>query len=217
VDAFQTEEMKAVRRKARDYFGRGGAITSGDLTSLPDRVWRDLLGTPDTSIGSVSNDRAGLSVRALIIDEASSHSPRLGLNLLSRWISRETEGSPEARLFRLARQAGTAAHVFEAGVLAAREKGLFASSLMGFREVQESLAGLVSGVETLRLGACRVCHLLDHGERERGEAESIPLYAKGLTLLRDARSLALGLLGEAWTKDNLPEDESPSENERNRS
>ena len=88
---------------------------------------------------------------------------------------------------------------------------------MGFRDVQENLAGLISGVETMRLGVCRVCHLLDHGERERAGAESIQLYDKALTLERDALSLALGLLGEAWTKENLPEDESPSENERNRS
>lgn len=216
MDAFQTEEMKAVRRKARDCFKRGGAFTSGDLTSLADRVWRDLGISPVGDGFPAFSGSAGVSDGVLIIEEASFYRPRLGLDLMRRRLSGEAASSPEERLFRLARIIGTAAHIFEAGALAARDKGLFASSLMGFREVQESLAGLVSGVETLRLGACRVCHLLDHGERERGGAESIQLYDKALTLERDALSLALGLLGEAWTKDNIPEDESPSEHERNR-
>lgn len=211
MDAFQTEEMKALRRKARDYFGRGGAFTSGDLTSLADGVWRDLVGTPDASIGSVSNGRAGLSVRTLIIEEASFYRPRLGLDLMKRWLFGEAGSSPEERLFRLARIVGTAAHVFEAGAREARDRGFFESSLMGCRELQEGLAGLASGVEILRLGSCRICHLLARGERDRGEAESVPLYEKALALGREARSVALGLLGEVWTRDNLPGDEFSSE------
>jgi hypothetical protein len=156
-----------------------------------------------------------LSERVLIIEEAALYSPRLGRALL-RWRASKVPGGPvEDRLYRLASIAGTAAHVFEAGTRTARDKGLFASSLMGFREIQESLAGLASGVELLRLGACRICRLLDQGRRDRGETESALLHAMALTLLRDARSVAAGLLGAAWLKDNIPLDESSSPNERN--
>jgi hypothetical protein len=130
---------------------------------------------------------------------------------MKRWISGEAGSSPEERLFRLARIVGTAAFVFEAGAREARGRGFFESSLMSCRERQEGLAGLASGVEILRLGACRLCHLLARGERDRGEAESVPLYEKALALGREARSVALSLLGEVWTRDNLAEDEFSSE------
>jgi len=153
----------------------------------------------------------------LIIEEASYYKPRLGLDLMKRWMSGEAGSSLDGRLVRLARLVGTAAHVFEAGARAARDKGYFESSLMGCRELQESLAGLASGVEVLRLGACRICHLLTRGERDRGEAELALLYEKALALDRKARSVAVGLLGEAWTRDSLPGDEFSSECERSRS
>jgi hypothetical protein len=86
---------------------------------------------------------------------------------------------------------------------------------MACRELQEDLAGLASGVEILRLGACRLCHLLDRGERGRGEAELTGLYEKALALGRETGSVALGLLGEAWTRDNLSGQEFSSEHERN--
>lgn len=183
--------MKEVRRKARAHF-RSGASS----------------GSP------FANDRPGLEARAMVVDEASSHRPKRGLEILDRLLSRETEGSPEARLLRSAGLAGTAACVFEAASAAARERGFFASSLMGFRAVQESLAGLYAGTEALRLGACRVCSLLERGERERGEAESLPLHAKALALAREARALALEMLGEAWVSENLPGDGSPDAEER---
>ncbi len=158
-----------------------------------------------------------VSEGVLIIEEASSFNPRLGLDLMKRWTSGEAGSSPEGRLFRLARLVGTAAHVFEAGAREARDKGYFESSLMGCRELQESLAGLASGIEILRLGACRICHLLARGERDRGEAELALLYEKALALDREARSVAVGLLGEVWMRDGLPGDEFSSECERSRS
>jgi len=193
VDAFWTEAQTTFRRKARDHFRRNLGISPGGD------------GFPAFS-GS-----AGVSEGVLIIEEASLYRPRLGLDLMKRWISGEAESSPEKRLFRLARIVGTAGYVFEAGVREARDRGFFESSLMGCRELQEGLAGLASGVEILRLGACRLCYLLARGERDRGEAESVLLYEKALALGREARSVALGLLGEAWTRDNLPGDQFSSE------
>lgn len=183
--------MREARRKARAHFRSGAA-----------------------SCSPLADDRSGLEARAIVIDEASSHRPRRGLEVLDLFLSRETEGSPEARLLRSAGLAGTAACVFEAASAAARESGFFASSLMGFREVQESLACLYTGAEALRLGACRVCSLLERGERGGGEAESLRLHAKARALARDARAVALKLLGEAWVRENLPGDGSPEAEER---
>jgi len=199
VDAFWTEAQTTFRRKARDYFRRGPGI-SPDAEGFP-----AFFGSVDVSEG------------VLIIEEASSYRPRLGLDLMKRWMSGEAGGSPEGRLFRLARLVGTAAHVFEAGAREARDKGYFESSLMGCRELQESLAGLASVIEILRLGACRICHLLARGERDRGEAELALLYEKAFALDHEARSVAAELLGEVWTRDGLPGDEFSSECERNRS
>ncbi|MBE3110161.1 MAG: hypothetical protein IMZ46_06535 [Acidobacteria bacterium] len=202
MDAFWTEEQTTLRSKARDYFRREGEA----LPSLS--ILRDLGISPG---GDGFPVFSGVSEGVLIIEEASLYRPRLGLDLMNWRLSGEAGSSPEERLFRLARIVGTAAHVFEVGAREARDLGFFESSLMGCRELQEGLAGLASGVEILRLGACRLCHLLARGDRGRGEAESVPLYEKALALGREARSVALSLLGEAWTRDNLAEDEFSSE------
>ena len=204
MDAFWTEEQTTLRRKARDYFRR-------HVSTPPMSNRRDLGISRDRDGFPVFSGSAGVSEGVLIIEEASCYRPRLGLDLMKRRLSGEAGSSPEERLFRLARIVGTAAHVFEAGAREARDRGFFESSLMGCRELQEGLAGLVCRVEILRLGACRICHLLERGERDRGEAESVPLYEKALALVREARSVALGLLGEVWTRDNLQGDEFSSE------
>jgi hypothetical protein len=215
VDTFWTIEETIFRRKARDYFCRQDDPFRTPASAKPARIWRDLGGARDAAGGKASPAGVILSERVLIIEEAALYSPRLGRALL-RWRASEALGDPvEDRLCRLASIAGTAAYVFEAGTRTARYNGLFASSLMGFREIQESLAGLACGVELLRLGTCRVCRLLDQGRRDLGETESALLHAKALTLLRDARSVAVGLLGAAWLKKNIPRDESSSPNERN--
>lgn len=208
MDEFWSAEQISFRRRAHDYFLRPGLSLSAAAGVTPAMILGDF--------GSADGP-ATLSQSVLIIEEASLHSSRLGRDLLRRGFSRGPEGPAEDRLCHLAWMTGTAAHVFEVGARAARAKGLFASSLMGCRELQEGLAGLSCGVEILRLGICRVCHLLDKGERERGELESILLLEKAGALLHDARSLAAGLLGDAWIRDNIDGDEygSPSLNERN--
>ena len=211
MDAFWTEEQTTLRRKARDYFRREGEALCRGVSTPSMSIRRDLGISPDGDGFPAISGSAGVSEGVLIIEEASFYRPRLGLDLLNRWLSGEAGRSPEERLFRLALIVGTAAHVFEAGAQEARDRGFFESSLMGCRELQEGLAGLACRVEILRLGACRICHLLERGERDRGEAESVSLYEKGLALVREARSVALGLLGEVWTRDNLQGDEFSSE------
>ena len=211
MDAFWTKEQTTLRRKARDYFRREGEALCRDVSTLPMSNRRDLGISRDGDGFPVFSGTAGVSEGVLIIEEASCYRPQLGLDLMKRRLSGEAGSSPEERLFRLARIVGTAAYVFEAGAREARDRGFFESSLMGCRELQEGLAGLACRVEILRLGACRICHLLERGERDRGEAESVPLYKKALALVCEARSVALGLLGEVWTRDNLPGDEFSSE------
>jgi hypothetical protein len=211
VDAFWTEEQTTLRRKARDYFRREGEALCRGVSRPSLSILRDLGISPAGDGFPAFSGSAGVNEGVLIIEEASLYRPRLGLDLMKRWLSGQAGSSPEIRLFRLARIVGTAAYVFDAGAREARDRGFFESSLMSCRELQEGLAGLASGVEVLRLGACRLCYLLARGERDRGEAESVLLYEKALALGREARSVAINLLGEAWTRDNLPEDEFSSE------
>ena len=211
MDAFWTEDQTTLRRKARDYFCREGEALCRGASKPSPSILRDLGISPGSDGFPAFSGSAGVIEWVLIIEEASVYRPRLGLDLMKQWISGEAGSSPEKRLFRLARIVGTAAHIFEAGVREARDRGFFESSLMGCRELQEGLAGLASGVEILRLGACRICYLIARGERDQAEAESVPLYEKALALGREARSVALRLLGEVWIRDNLPGDEFSSE------
>jgi hypothetical protein len=110
--------------------------------------------------------------------------------------------------------AGTADIVVEAGARAARERGDFSSSLMGCREVQESLAGLIARAELVRFGAGRMCLLLERGERDRAALESAPLDARAGELAAATRAVALSLLGEAWVRTHLDAGGGPSADER---
>jgi hypothetical protein len=85
---------------------------------------------------------------------------------------------------------------------------------MDFREVQERLAGLVSGAELARLGACRLCRLLERGKTERASLESGAFSARAAALEAEVRSVAGSLLGSSWAADRLPADEAPTANER---
>jgi len=113
--------------------------------------------------------------------------------------------------------AGTADAVVEAGARAARERGDFASSLMGCREVQESLAGLIARAELVRFGARRMCLLLERGERDRAALEAVPLESRAGELASATRAVALALLGEDWVRTNLDRDGGSSADERTRS
>jgi len=208
MDAFRTEAEIAFRRKARDYFAREcGPAPAGGLPP-GGRIWRELFGD--------GSGRPDLSARVLAVDEAANRAPRLGPELIQ---GRRSLGEPdglEIKLLELAVSAGTAAHILEAGARAARARGLFASSLMGFRDAQERLAGLAVGAELLRLGALRVCRLAGRGEAERSETEVEPLLARSRVLRDEALSVARDLLGEGWTRDRIPEFPRPPVDERTR-
>ena len=215
MDAFWTPEETAFRRSAADYFRRLPGPGPSANGSPPDKIWRDLAGAPGD--GGVVSPRAGrLCGSVSICDEAACRDPRLGRDLLA-WRAGAVPLDPlEETACELGRLAGTAAHVLGAGARAARDRGAFASSLMGCREVQESLAGLASGAEWLRFGACRLCRLLERGDRVRAEAEAARLLAASRDLARDVRAAAFALLGEPWVAENLAGGDLPSADERTR-
>jgi len=194
VDGFWTPEEAAFHLAAREHFGR--RERSGPV--------------PDLGIPS----GLGLGGRAAVVEEASFRDPKLGRGLSVLGEGSGPADGPVEAVLALARLAGTAAHVVEAGVKAARERGDFSSSLMGCREVQESLAGLVSGAELLRLGTCRLCRLVDRGDGDRAAAESVRLLARAKTVAGDVRAIALSLLGAPWVAENLAEDELFAAHER---
>lgn len=214
MDAFRTDAEIAFRRKAREYFVRRRETTPSGSLRTAARIWRDLLTSPGPDGAQGRAECPDSSREVLIVDEASCRNPRLGLDLIRREIPGGPRGPLEEKLLRLAGMAGAVSHVFDAGTLEARARGLFSSSLMGFRDVQERLAGLVSGAELLRLGTVRACRLAGRGDPDRAEAEIDPLLEKGRSLVREARSLAIDLLGEDWTKRHLPEDGERPANER---
>jgi hypothetical protein len=214
VDAFRTHAEIAFRQKAREYFVRECESTPSGIPPAPARVWRDLLTAPDQDGAPGKAGCSGVSEEVLVVDEASCRNPRLGLELIRRRTAADARGPQDEKLLRLAGMAGAAFHVFDAGTRAARARGFFSSSLMGFRDVQERLAGLYTGAELLRLGTIRACRLAGRGDPERAGPELASLLEKGRSLVHEARSFALDLLGEDWTRDHLPEDEPPPANER---
>lgn len=214
MDAFRMDAEIAFRRKAREYLVRESVPSPASLPSAAARIWRDLLAVPDQAGPPGKGGCFPLNKEILIVDEASCRAPRLGLELMRRKIAGDTSGPQGENLLRLAAMAGAAVHAFDAGVRAARARGIFSSSLMGFRDVQERLAGLLAGAELLRLGTLRASRLVARGDAERAAAELGPVLEQGRSLVLAARSLGLELLGEDWTREHLPEDGPPGSNER---
>lgn len=215
MDAFWTPEEMAFRRNAADYFRRLPGPGPANAAAPPDKIWRELAGAPGAG-GAVSPADAGLGGSVSICDEAACRDPRLGRDLLAWRVGAVPLDPLEATACALGRLAGTAAHVLSAGARAARDRGAFTSSLMGCRKIQESLAGLASGAEWLRFGACRLCRLLERSDRLLAEAEATRLRAKAREIAGDVRAVALSLLGAPWVAENLADDEVLSANERTR-
>ncbi len=212
MDEFRTGAEAAFRKNAADYFRRIPVPgPDGTLTPL-DTIWRDLDGLPaDGSEAAGPGSR--LSRRVSILEEAARYDPRLGQDLLV-WCDAAPLDPVGEIACRLGRAAGAAAHVLEAGAMAARERGYYSSSLMDFREVQERLAGLVSGAGLARLGVCRLCRLLERGETDKAALESRALGARAAALETDLRSVAGFLLGPSWVAARLPADDGPTADER---
>jgi len=215
VEGFWTEDEAAFRRSAAEYFRRRPGLDPAAAGAEPAGIWRELRAASGP-VAKTPSPCDVLSGRVSICDEASSHDPRLGRELAA-WRAAASAGPAdplEDLACRLGRSAGTAAHVAEAGARAAREQGAFSSSLMACREVQESLAALVSGAGLVRFGACRLCRLLERGERELASREAAGLEARARALAADTRSLARSLLGDAWTEAHIPADDFPTPGER---
>jgi|GEM_PF-923124 len=218
MDAFWTDAERALRRAAADHFRRLEDPADPEADEPLNALRRRLEAGVVDPVGA---DPAPPAFRELgghvsIVEEAASRDPRLAQRLLARRPAAVPLDPLEETLLRWGRLAGTAAHVVEAGARAARERGAFSSSLMGCREVQESLAGLVAGADLVRLGACRLCRLLERGQRERAVLESERLDVRALELAEEVRAVAAALLGESWVQATLDADGGPSADERTR-
>jgi alkylation response protein AidB-like acyl-CoA dehydrogenase len=204
MDAFLTAEQRALRQKVRDFF-QGGArelvAESTSLTELSREMARHLAesGSGDyRSLPSLGKVHSRLFDWALVVEEVSSVSPRFGQALASTGVAKPRRYASAAVASKLAWTMGTAAHVLEACYRAAREKGLFESTLMDFREAQARLAAARCGLEAVRLFAYRVFQLLDGNGRPRGEEELGPALARALVTSDEVRALASALFGRTW-------------------
>jgi len=194
VNAFWTAEEAAFRRTLREHFGAAGGRETPGALEIP---------------GSL-----GLAGRAAVAEEAARRGPGPGRAATRQADGPGSDGPAAAAVLACSRLAGTAAHVLAAGLGPARERGAFASSLMGCRDIQESLAGLVTGAELMRLHACRLCRLLDRGDEARADAESVRVLAGLRAFAGEVRAVAVSLLGAGWAAANLDEDGTAPVDER---
>ena len=189
MDAFWNGDKTAFRRALR---GRLAANALPELMAAP----------------------RALAERVAIVEEAARRDPRLGRELAGNGRPAAQAGRTIDEILGYAVRAGLATHVLEAGARAARERGYFASSLMGCREIQERLASLASAAALMSLRTCRLCRLLERGDPDRAASESAWSLAAARALGDDVRAVALSLLGAPWVARNLTgEDISPG-NER---
>lgn len=213
MNEFRTGTEADFRQNAAGYFRQMAAAGPAEAPPSPGAVWRDLDGPDDGGTDAETRGRR-LSGRVSIFDEAARHDPRLGHDLLV-WRAAAAPLDPaEETACRLGLLAGTASFVLEAGANTAREQGYYSSSLMDFRQVQERLAGLVSGAGLARLGACRLCRLIERGETERAVFESKALRARAASLEAEIRSVAGSVLGPSWVAALLPPGAGPTPDER---
>ena len=196
MNAFWTAEEAAFRRTLREHFGASNS--------------QETLGAPEIP------PSLGLGGWAAVAEEAACHDPKLGRALTQAARGPASDGPAASAVLACSRLAGTAAHVLAAGVREARDRGAFASPLMGCRDVQERLAGLVTGAELMRLDACRLCRLLDRGDNVRADAESVRILAGHRAFSGEVRAVAVSLLGADWAEANLAEDGKIPPDERTR-
>jgi len=202
MDAFLSPGERAIRRKVRDHFQSRGSVDGPD----PSRAAGPL--SPGRLLKSLGfageGGRPGSFESALVIEEVSALSPRLG-----RALARAAAGQAgtEAAAGELAWAVGSAAALLEACRGAAREKGLFQSTLMGHQRTQGDLAETFTAVQAVRLKAYRALRLIDRGERDRGDAELALAAGEAAAVHGRAVALAAALLGEGGLAEMMPEDE----------
>lgn len=194
MNEFWTAGERAFRSRAAAYFHDLADPVPGQATWPFEKTGPGAAGLPPE----------GLSGGVSILDEAARRDPNLARELLARLVGSTALDPPRRLACELGRLAGTAAHVFAEGTSAARSQGYFSSILMDFRVAQERLAGLVAGAELARLGACRICRLLERGDPAAAEREAAVLSARAKALDAEIRSAAESLLGRDWVEARLP-------------
>jgi alkylation response protein AidB-like acyl-CoA dehydrogenase len=215
MDVFLRPEEIAVRQRVRDYFRNRHSFApaghSGPNGSLEARRLLQDMGFPGLA-GADSAVPPGFVEQALIIEEVSCASPRLGQALLAFWNNKSQDPPGTGGSAALtAWSTGAATAIYEACLKAAREKGFFESALMDHQQVQMDLADLLSGLEAARIQTYRALHLIDQGKRERGEDELRRASSLAGRTHERAKTLAAALLGETWIKGKI------ANNERSRS
>jgi hypothetical protein len=214
MDDFLTPAEQDLRRKARVRFrerfrpsgGRAAeAVSPGPGAAGVEGLLREL-GFPRLGAGSGSGPgpEGRLLERALVIEEAAAASPRTGRALLD---SAPVPPDTEAAAAELAWVLGSASAAVEAGLAAARDKGLFQSTLMGHQKVQGDLAEVLSAIQAIRLKAYRALRLIDAGLTVRGGEELGRAAAEASAVRGRALDLAGALLGDSWLAEMTPEKE----------
>jgi len=207
MDDFLTPVEQDIREKVRGLLrpGRGLGPAEQGRDAGPagaGRLW-EAVGLPAGG-GRGPGPHPGLLGRALVVEEVSAASPKLGRALLAAWPDRSRTGEAAGEL---AWAIGSTAAALGAGLDAARKKGLFQSTLMGHQRAQGDLADTLAAVQALRLRAYRALRLIEKGENVRGEDE-LGRAAGEAAAVRDRARATLGaLLGEAGLAELMPEDE----------
>ncbi|HYA48954.1 MAG TPA: acyl-CoA dehydrogenase family protein [Burkholderiales bacterium] len=207
MDALFTPEELNARERVRAYFrgGRGGGADGGESAFDALRVLKDLgLGARS---GAGFSGLPGLVGAALVVDEFSRVSPRLGLALLAGWGPPGPASGPEHAAATTAWDLGTTSAAYDACLEAARGRGFFGSTLMGHQRVQMDLAGILAGLEAARLQAYRAMRLIDRGRRDRGGEELERARQLAGRTCEAAKALAATLLGQDRVQEIFPERE----------
>ncbi len=235
MDAFLSAAQRRLRQTVRDFFREsvaaealdpGSGPTSGPIrVKLLERLeGLGFLGLSDRRGDPPAAGAApdGLDA-ALCLEEIAAGSPALALSFLpaSATLPAESGASlpggsfgsiPAAGSAEAAWLIGTSAFILEACYKAARERGLFASTLMAFSDGQQALANALVRLEACRLQVCRgwLAGGVDPG---RGSAELTQALTDARALAADVRALGAAHLGEEWCRVHIPP--GPPGHERN--
>ena len=203
MDAFLTPDEMAVRQSVRDYFREGGPAG----LPAPGTFLKEL-GFPGPTAAGGKGKEASLLVKALVIEESSSASPRLGRELVpSLGGAIQSVSHAEEKAAEIAWRIGAAAAVLRACLKAAGEQGFFASTLMDHQKVQMTLGDILSGLEAARLQSYRAFRLIDGGNTARGAEELRRAAGLAARAHGEVMGMASALLGPRWLSENMPENE----------
>lgn len=208
MDDFLTTNERTIRDRVREHLrpGRGPAAEGHAPSAGPAGIEGLLreLGVPGLGTEDGSGPVRSLFERALVIEEAAAASPRAGRALLD---SSPAAAGAETTAGELAWLLGSASAAVEAGLAAARDKGLFQSTLMGHQKVQGDLAEAFSAIQALRLRAYRAMRLVDAGRSGRGGEELARVAAEAAAARGRALALAGALLDGSGLAVLMPEKE----------